>query len=54
MAQKRVVIVGAGFGGLAAAKALGKTPAQIILNRPHKSPPVSAPAIPSGNGGTHS
>jgi choline dehydrogenase-like flavoprotein len=31
MAQTKVVIVGAGFGGLAAAKALGKTPAQIIL-----------------------
>ena len=31
MARKRVVIVGAGFGGLAAAKALGKTWAQIIL-----------------------
>src|SRR4051812_39423547 len=31
MARSRVVIVGAGFGGLAAAKALGKTPAQIIL-----------------------
>ena len=27
----RVVIVGAGFGGLAAAKALHKTPAQIVL-----------------------
>ena len=31
MARKRVVIVGGGFGGLAAAKALGKTFAQIIL-----------------------
>src|SRR5258706_6983643 len=31
MARNRVVIVGAGFGGLAAAKALGKTPAEIIL-----------------------
>lgn len=31
MARSRVVIVGAGFGGLAAAKALGKTPAEIIL-----------------------
>src|SRR5262249_29747825 len=27
----RVVIVGGGFGGLAAAKALRKTPAQIVL-----------------------
>src|SRR3981189_3028868 len=27
----RVVIVGGGFGGLAAAKALGKTPARIIM-----------------------
>jgi NADH dehydrogenase FAD-containing subunit len=31
MARNRVVIVGAGFGGLAAAKALGKTSAEIIL-----------------------
>ena len=31
MARKTVVIVGAGFGGLAAAKALGNTSAQIIL-----------------------
>src|SRR5271169_1122961 len=31
MARTKVVIVGAGFGGLAAAKALGKTPASVIL-----------------------
>ena len=31
MAQSRIVIVGGGFGGLAAAKALSKTPAQVIL-----------------------
>ena len=31
MAQPRIIIVGAGFGGLAAAKALKHTPAQIIL-----------------------
>ena len=31
MARSRVVIVGAGFGGLAAAKALGKTPVDIVL-----------------------
>jgi len=31
MAQPRIVIVGAGFGGLAAAKALKHTPAQVIL-----------------------
>src|SRR5437868_12642181 len=30
-ATPRVVIVGGGFGGLAAAKALGKTNAQVIL-----------------------
>src|SRR6202051_113621 len=31
MTQPRIIIVGGGFGGLAAAKALGKTPAEIIL-----------------------
>src|SRR5580692_5853894 len=31
MPQPRIVIVGAGFGGLAAAKALKKTPAEVVL-----------------------
>jgi NADH:ubiquinone reductase (H+-translocating) len=31
MAQPRIIIVGAGFGGLAAAKALKNTPAEILL-----------------------
>jgi NADH:ubiquinone reductase (H+-translocating) len=31
MAQPRIIIVGAGFGGLAAAKALKDTPAEILL-----------------------
>src|SRR5689334_22671546 len=31
MARTKVVIVGAGFGGLAAAKALRSTPASVIL-----------------------
>ena len=31
MNPTRVVIVGAGFGGLAAAKALRKTPAEVVL-----------------------
>src|SRR5260370_9193444 len=31
MSQPRIIIVGAGFGGLAAAKALKTTPAEILL-----------------------
>ena len=31
MAQPRIIIVGGGFGGLAAAKAFSKTPARVIL-----------------------
>src|ERR1700751_75990 len=31
MSQPRIIIVGAGFGGLAAAKALKNTPAEILL-----------------------
>ena len=31
MAQPRIVIVGAGFGGLAAAKALKNTSAEVVL-----------------------
>src|SRR5271168_3549019 len=31
MSQPRIIIVGAGFGGLAAAKALKNTPAEIVL-----------------------
>src|SRR5580700_11079914 len=31
MTQPRIIIVGGGFGGLAASKALGKAPAEIIL-----------------------
>src|ERR1700686_3215282 len=31
MPQPRIIVVGAGFGGLAAAKALRKTPARVFL-----------------------
>ena len=49
MARKRIVIVGAGFGGLAAAKALRNTPVDVILIRPHKSPRFPAAALSSGD-----
>ena len=42
----RVVIVGGGFGGLAAAKALKNAPAQGHLDRSHESSSVSASALP--------
>ena len=48
MARTKIVIVYAGFGGLAAAKALKNTPAEIT-DRSHKPPPVSTTALPSGN-----
>ena len=53
MAQPRIVIVGGGFGGLAAAKALKNTPAQVILIDRSKPPLVSAPALSGGNGSAH-
>jgi NADH:quinone reductase (non-electrogenic) len=42
----RVVIVGGGFGGLAAAKALRRTNAQVILIDRQNHQPVSAAAVP--------
>ena len=51
MALPQIVIVGGGFGGLAAAKALKNTQAEITLDRSHKPPPISAFALSSSNGG---
>ena len=45
----RVVIVGGGFGGLAAAKALKNTPAKVTPDRPHESSLVSAAALSGGD-----
>ena len=42
----RVVIVGAGFGGLAAAKALRRAPVQVTRDRPAQPSPVPAAALP--------
>jgi len=47
----RIVIVGAGFGGLAAAKALKRAGANVHRHRPHQSPRLPAAALPGGDGG---
>ena len=46
--QARIVIVGCGFGGLFAAKALRHTPADVLVDRPQQLPPVPAAALPGG------
>ena len=53
--RKRVIIVGAGFGGLSAAKALGSrddgSPVEVTVDRSPELPPVPAAAVPGGDGG---
>jgi len=45
--RPHVVIVGAGFGGLSAAKGLAKAAVEIQSHRSQEPPPVSAAALPS-------
>jgi NADH dehydrogenase FAD-containing subunit len=52
MAQPRIIIVGAGFGGLAAARALKKAPAEIIVIESHESSLISASALPGSDIGS--
>ena len=49
MAKARVVIVGGGFGGLYAARALARAPVEVTLRRPPQPPPVPAAALPGGH-----
>ncbi len=46
MAAHRVVIVGGGFGGLFAAKALRRAPVEVTLVDRHDAPPLPAAALP--------
>jgi hypothetical protein len=50
--RPRVVIVGAGFAGLSVSKRLAKSPVDITLIDRQKSSPLSAAAIPGGDGRT--
>ena len=45
-ARPKVVIVGAGFGGLQCAKALAGKPVDVLARRPPQLPPVHAAAVP--------
>ena len=47
-----VVVVGAGFGGLATARALAGEPVDVTARRPAQLPHVPAVAVPGGDGGT--
>ena len=47
--RPRVVIVGAGFGGLACARALAARPGRGHADRPAQLPPVPAAALPGGD-----
>ena len=50
MARPRIVIVGAGFGGLSAAQALAGADADVTRHRPAQLPSLPAAALSGGDG----
>jgi glycine/D-amino acid oxidase-like deaminating enzyme len=50
-AKKRVVIIGGGFAGIAAARALKHADAEVVLIDRRNSPHLSAAPLSSGNRG---
>ena len=49
--RPRVVVVGCGFGGIEAVRALSKADGRDHAGRPHQPPPVPAAALPGGDRG---
>ena len=49
MTRPRVLIIGCGFGGIEAVRALSKADGRDHARRPHQPPPVPAAALPGGD-----